>query len=390
VTFDVTLRIVKRPLEITARSNSKVFDNTPLIEPGYDITNGTTLASTDAASVTVEGEQQLCVGSSDNTVTGVQILHAVDALTPTPRDVTPCYTITKEKGTLAILPITDGFTCPDDVTLTLTEGTYEMTVTTDQTGVATLVPAVSGTSVTNNLNSLNPMSEGTYTVVWTLRDACDSAMTTCSQLITVEYAPCEGVTDYHGHDYEAVRVGYQCWLTENLRWPTGDHHTFNDDPANLDKFGYLYSWYTAVGVTEGNVNATPTTSTADDGSSYVQGICPPGWAVPSQNDVEILDLATGTVSILKDPSTLYWLPGFEGVADGTGFNARGGGLYNAALGRYEDLKTGFHFWESDATPGSNILESACIAYYCDTLLFNKPNVKNDRKSVRCVRKNVLH
>ena len=199
--------------------------------------------------------------------------------------------------------------------------------------------------------------------------------------------PCTGVT-YQGHDYDAVQIGSQCWLAENLRWATGDHHAYKDEADNLSKFGYLYSWYTTVGVTEGDNDAVPPTLTADDGTPYVQGICPPGWAVPSMADIAELNLVPGGTAVLKDPSSEYWFSGYEGIPGGTGFNARGGGRYNAALNRYEELMTANHFWASDATPGKITILSACVAYYCGQIILTDPNQKNDRKSVRCLRKSL--
>ena len=382
-TFIVNLTINVRPLEITANSNNKVFDNTNLEDPGSTFTNNTTLAATDAATVTVVGER-LCVGDADNEVTDYQIKHTAE-----PRDVTECYSVTTQKGKLTVNPITTEFVCPNDVTVILRDGTTDTTVTTAVTGVATVTPAVSGVTVTNNLSALNPMQEGTYEVVWSIYDACDQFMTSCKQQVKVQYAICEGVTDYYGHDYDAVRIGSQCWLTEDLRWATGNHTAFDEDEDNVEKFGYLYSWFTAVGVEENNLNAVPTTYTGDDGTSYVQGICPQGWAVPSREDVEILDNTAGNVSVLKDPSTLYWQPGYEGVADGTGFNARGGGYYNSSINRYEDLMINYYFWESDHTPNTNVITSPAIVYYCDHII-HISSLTSDRKSVRCIRKNAPH
>ena len=217
-------------------------------------------------------------------------------------------------------------------------------------------------------------------------------MTTCEQTVTVDYTPCVGV-NYHGHFYDAVRIGYQCWLKENLRNETdaadhaiADYHAYQDNTTYFNQFGYLYSWYSAVGVTEGDVYASPATHIADNGTEYVQGICPAGWAVPSQNDVSVLNTTAGDVSVLKEASTEYWLPGLEGVYPGTGFNARGGGRYNAALHRYEDRLAAFHFWESNHTMGSLSIESACIYLSCNSVLIVEPNQKNDRKNVRCIRK----
>jgi uncharacterized protein (TIGR02145 family) len=182
-------------------------------------------------------------------------------------------------------------------------------------------------------------------------------------------------------------------LTENLRNTKdaagntiADFHSYKENTENLDKFGYLYSWYSAVGVAEGDNDAVPATYTADDGTEYIQGICPTGWAVPSQHDVTVLNTTAGTVDNLKDPSAGYWLPGYEGFNPGTGFNARGGGRYNATLNRYEGLLTAYHFWEADQTIGTLDIMSACITYYCDSVLIVEPNQKNDRKGVRCIRK----
>ena len=99
VTFNVTLSITKRPLEITANSASKEYDATPLTDDGWTYTNGTSLASTDEATVIVTGSQ-LCPGSSPNVVGAVSIKHTSDN-----EDVTDCYTITKKNGTLTVTPM---------------------------------------------------------------------------------------------------------------------------------------------------------------------------------------------------------------------------------------------------------------------------------------------
>ena len=285
--------------------------------------------------------------------------------------------------TLRIAPITTGFDCPANLNIVLWEGTTDTMVTLPAS--ATLTPMVDNIVILNNFDDQNPLAPGTHTIVWALTDDLGDTMTTCNQTVTVDYAPCLRVS-YHGHNYDAVRIGSQCWLTEDLRWATGNHHAYNEDSSYPEKFGYLYSWYTAVAVTEDDANAVPLMDTADNGTLYVQGICPTGWAVPSMSDIAVLKLFAGTTSLLKDPSTEYWFPGYEGLPGGYGFNARAGGRFNAALNRYEDLLTSYHLWASDATPGSITILSACIAYYCGEIILFDPNQKNDQKSVRCIRK----
>ncbi len=289
--------------------------------------------------------------------------------------------------TLRILPITEGFDCPDDLEIVLLDGASDTMVTLPAS--ATLTPMVDHIVISNNLSEYNPMTLGAHTITWTLSDDLGNAMTTCEQIVTVEYVPCLGVS-YQGYDYDAVRVGSQCWLAENLRWATGNHKAYNEDASNVEKFGYLYSWYTAMGVTEGNDGAALTTYTADDGTQYVQGICPTGWSVGSLDDYELLNLTAGSTSALKDTSTQYWLNGFEGTTPNTGFAARAGGWYNSSLNRYEDIMTGYHFWKAD-DPGTSTVVStttiiACkISYWCDRILYDE-SLKTDLRSVRCIRK----
>jgi len=96
VQFNVTLTITKRPLEITANSATAGTDATPLTDPGWTYTNGTSLAPTDQAVVVVTGSQST-IGSSPNVVGDVVITHTSDNET-----VTDCYDIAKVNGTLTV------------------------------------------------------------------------------------------------------------------------------------------------------------------------------------------------------------------------------------------------------------------------------------------------
>lgn len=284
--------------------------------------------------------------------------------------------------TLRIQPLTEGFVCPNNLIFVLKECAADTMITL--TNSALLNPPVDHVIISNNLENFNPMSAGTYIILWTLSDDLGNKMDSCEQTITVKYTPCINVT-WKNYTYEAVRIGSQCWLTENLRWATGNHHAYQEDDANVEKFGYLYSWYTAVGVEEGSDNAVPETRTDLCGQPYVQGICPDGWAMGSETDFALLSATAGSTSLLKDPSALYWLNGDEGVSPNTGFNARSGGWYNTSLYRYEDLMTGYHFWQSDAPTNNSTLNSPSIIYYCDSLV-TEMSRKADLKSVRCIRK----
>jgi uncharacterized protein (TIGR02145 family) len=92
------------------------------------------------------------------------------------------------------------------------------------------------------------------------------------------------VTDYDGNSYDAVQLGNQIWMAENLHTthfangaaiPVGpsDYSPSRCTPPNGDAntYGYLYNWPAVVYGSNGSA-ANP---------SGVQGVCPTGWHVPS-------------------------------------------------------------------------------------------------------------
>ncbi|MDD6185518.1 MAG: MBG domain-containing protein [Bacteroidales bacterium] len=251
-------------------------------------------------------------------------------------------------------------------------------------------------SVPSGLNALTP---GTYTVTWTVTDGTGTPLATCEQTVTVNYPLCDPI-DYQGHTYQVTRIGSQCWLAENLRNTKYDDNLneggnieifrpVNDDESTVDAYGYLYSWYSAVGVEEGNNDAMPTTFTDECNGEYIQGACPEGWAVPSQADVNQLRAAIeDDASMLKDFAPQYWLPGANGVNPNSGFNAHAGGHYNSAAGQFEGRLLYAYFWESDSQPGASQVISAVISYYCDNVQ-EIISSKADLRPVRCVRKVIL-
>ena len=90
-----TLTIEKRPLQITAASDSKPYDGTALTDTGYSITSGSLAVGQTLDSVTVTGTQ-LYPGSSTNAASGAVITDASD------NDVTGNYAITYVNGTLEV------------------------------------------------------------------------------------------------------------------------------------------------------------------------------------------------------------------------------------------------------------------------------------------------
>ena len=206
--------------------------------------------------------------------------------------------------------------------------------------------------------------------------------------LTITSPDCQGVT-YQDHFYPAVQIGTQCWLAENLRYtgtdenPVANYAPYDDDEANIEAFGLLYTWYSAVGVEEDSETAPETI----EGTDHVQGICPPGWAVPTHEDFVILrDYTAGQVRTLReiDPEHLYWFPGTGGIEPNYGFNSRAGGFYNSVTGKYERMYLDDYYWESTSDPNTTEITVVDNNYACDDLLF-KTSKRSDKRSIRCIR-----
>ena len=290
--------------------------------------------------------------------------------------------------------------CPEDMTIELWIDTPDTMVTPELAGIQVFYDAAEAAHIgsahvhiTQDLDAYNRMTVGEYTIHWVVKDDCDNIAKECNQKITVVYPPCVGKT-YEGHTYNAVRVGYQCWFTENLRnnnkpdgtTPVANKNTYDEDPANTVSYGDLYSWYSAVDVPEGDNTAVPNGNyVAENGSKYVQGICPQGWAVPSEHDFDVLNDFAGDVAYLKDMDPQYWIPGRGGKAPNLGFYSRGSGRYNSATAQYVDLLTNAYYWRATSTPGSSTIISSEINYYCTEIMPHTAN-KTDLQSIRCIKK----
>jgi uncharacterized protein (TIGR02145 family) len=157
----------------------------------------------------------------------------------------------------------------------------------------------------------------------------------------------DSVPDIEGHWYKVTRLAGLCW-TSNLQATLYSDATeiefanpyystlYPDVVYNEDIFGLLYTWTSAVNMPEG--------STEVYRRLVVQGICPDGWHIPAQWELDLL--STFPAADIKSED--YWvIPG----NDKYGFDARPAGRYNSVTGRYEDLYGFTGYWASDATPG---------------------------------------
>lgn len=202
--------------------------------------------------------------------------------------------------------------------------------------------------------------------------------------LNINPLPCSGtVADADGNTYHMVAVAGSCWTRENLKTT---HYTNNAEVVNamifpnadVDTYGRLYTWFSAVNLPEDGSNITPWA----DGNGNVQGICPANWHIPTASEMEAL----GTKKADELNATHNWVGPQAPYHNLLLFTAEPAGKYNNALQRFEDLylETG---WWSNTPPASNTITTTtmmCIGYHCD-IPFTKTVSLSDGYSVRCVK-----
>ncbi len=258
--------------------------------------------------------------------------------------------------------------------------------------------------ITNNVSTTNTgallgrLVPGTNVITWTVTDPCGNQVSFEKKYI-VNFPPCGSgltATDADGNVYETVRIGCECWTKSNLtatKYSDGtaiasaNGYTSNDHPnadENIANFGRLYTWYSAMNVTEGNDNAVPATLTDPVSHiTYVQGACPEGWAIPTVATMQNAASSVADMSGMKTTDESKWLPGAAGN-DASGFKAVAAGYYDSFTDKYLNLLGETFFWSCDNATAS---EAQCmnVSYYCPQALYQN-KMKGMGFSVRCVKR----
>jgi uncharacterized protein (TIGR02145 family) len=156
-----------------------------------------------------------------------------------------------------------------------------------------------------------------------------------------------------GQTYNTVQIGEQCWMAENLNIGTIipgansmtnnaiiEKYCYDNNTANCDTYGGLYQWNEMMQYTS---------------LPGVQGICPEGWHLPTDEEWTALTTflggqniaggkmkATGTI----ETSTGLWYNPNSGATNECGFTAIPGGTRNYFYGYFSNLGNLAYFWSS--------------------------------------------
>jgi len=195
------------------------------------------------------------------------------------------------------------------------------------------------------------------------------------------------LTDIDGNTYNVVKIGNQCWMSENLKTTrfkdnTEIGYTINNGEWMSSNVA-LYAWYESDEAFYGSHYGALYNWHAANSDK----LCPDGWHVPTKEEFEALASYLGGTEEaggkLKETDTIYWATPNTGATNESGFSARGGGI-RLSNGNYFYLKTNGCWWIEAQPLASCCAWHASLRYDKNNLFISTDAVRNGF-SVRCLK-----
>jgi uncharacterized protein (TIGR02145 family) len=212
--------------------------------------------------------------------------------------------------------------------------------------------------------------------------------------------PCPGTptVTYEGQVYNTIQIFSQCWLKENLNVGTMipgtkamsnnsviEKYCYNNKQDSCTKYGGLYQWNEMMQYTS---------------QQGVQGICPSGWHLPTDEEWKVLEGAVDSQYGIGDPewddggnrgtdagTNLKSISGWHNEGNGVdlfGFSGLSGG-YRYGNGYFYNIGFYGDWWASTEYDSSDAWFRYLIYYYPEVLRYGRS--KGGGFSVRCLRDN---
>jgi uncharacterized protein (TIGR02145 family) len=199
----------------------------------------------------------------------------------------------------------------------------------------------------------------------------------------VHGTPTGTVTDTDGNVYNAVTIGTQVWMVENLKtthYNDGTSIPLVTDPTawgNLTTPGYC--WYNDSVPYGNSYGALYNWHAVNTGK-----LAPIGWHVPTDSDWTVLYTyidEPDAGGLLKDTGTTYWSSPNTGATNTTGFTALPGG-YRDPSGAFGGIG-GLGYWWSSTADGGPTRGFGLATHSTNFIFVNFNEVYG--LSVRCIR-----
>jgi uncharacterized protein (TIGR02145 family) len=196
------------------------------------------------------------------------------------------------------------------------------------------------------------------------------------------------VVDKEGNSYKTVQIGSQTWMAQNFRstlyadgTPIAGVRSYNDNDTLTETYGRLYTWNDAM---HGNT------------VEMSQGVCPDGWHVPSEAEVNtLLETAGGNQKAgNKLKASVSWLDYYHNNErinedcilnnNSLGFSAVAAGSYTGDYYEYRGIYGSF--WNS-TSPLPGVHGYVVFDYSSGFVTVYSFRSENRAFPVRCLKNN---
>lgn len=189
------------------------------------------------------------------------------------------------------------------------------------------------------------------------------------------------IDERDGETYRTVKIGDKIWMAESLRFKAEGSFAPGGEEANVQKYGRLYTWTTAMDIPAEYATESP----ARDMAMYekmkdenYRGLAPEGWHIPSNKEWESLmeHMASGSDGEELRAACFWHNPG----KDSLGFFALPAG-YRFGNGSFCHFGARARFWSKDEYGKSNAYRLSITNEFADI----EGVYRSDALSVRCVK-----
>jgi len=182
----------------------------------------------------------------------------------------------------------------------------------------------SGPGVNSATSVFTPITAGvgvkTITYSYTNISACSAAATKTITILASPNFNCgSSLTDIRDNKvYPTVQIGSQCWMRKNLNYGNAipgtieqtdnclnEKYCYSNDATDCNLYGGLYQWDEIMAY--GNAPGS-------------QGLCPPGWHVPTQAEWMTLFNASLTQGLAGKPLQDSIISGFRAIESGVNYS----------------------------------------------------------------------
>ena len=253
---------------------------------------------------------------------------------------------------------------------------------------------VGSSSSAKSSNSAKSSSSKKVVVVYTDAEVRASGTYDCSKyscvsteflnqdlLASKDYG--EVLDERDGQVYKTIHVANQIWMAQNLNYKTDESYCYKGEDENCAKYGRLYKWSDAVDSAECDYGKFCSLS------ANVQGVCPTGWHLPSEDEwnkfFEIMGTYGSTANFMWAGKWLKSKTGWQNGGNGDdkyGFSAYPTGYKESVAGK--SLKEGSSMYAWTATENSTVAAKyVMMSYDSEHAVFYQS--KEYLLSVRCLK-----